>query len=729
MKLRRQILYSAPSLLAPVPVVRMEIAVQPDEAAAGDEGSRATARRLDELLPAIPSRLDPDKSAVPLFPEDRVYLPDEMVARVALSLQREFGFEVGFAQGLPPLAEGTIEACYEYSDPVMGLLAGQLAIVLIDAAWSREGTASGSETGGRLAALHAKGMDALKKNSLGVLTRRIIWECERRDIPWSRIHATQGLVQLGHGHRQKRFHGSYTGDTPYIAVMLATSKQFACDFFRSHGIPVPRQVPVQNANAAVAAARRLGYPVVLKPDRMDKGVGVSINLNDERDVRTAFESARSHGVVLVEQQIPGHDHRITLIHGRMVAAGCNLAARVIGDGRSTVEALIEIANSDPRRGKQDYCILTTIVVDKEILRNLEEQNITLDSIPEKGTIIALRRWWCHASDHTAEDLTDMVHPDNKSMFERAARLIGLDIAGIDFITPDISRPWTEVGGGINEINPTPGLNTHVRAGAPDIISMVIDAFFSPDNDGRIPTAAIAGTAGAARGVAEILESAGHTVGLATTQGVEIDKTVITRDDSSGQAGAHMVLGDPLTGAAVLQYSAGRISSEGLGLDKAGVGAVMTMAAVGQTAAETQASTALEDSMGLIVKVARELVVLDAEDPSCVSLASHSRAKRVCWIASDPDLPLIADHINKGGVAVAVANRDGVATICLWDSKKSTALAPVAGPDDAGRETAHNDVVETMFAAAIAYGLSVPLPVIAEVLAKKTWVRRRPNPPH
>ncbi|RLA50173.1 MAG: hypothetical protein DRR42_13860 [Gammaproteobacteria bacterium] len=681
----------------------MEIALQTDEVTVSHEKSSIAVRQLNKIFPSVLSRLNPDKAATPLFTTDRFLSSAEMVAQVALALQREFGFEVEFARGRSPTMEGTAEVCYQHSDPVLGVLVGRMAVVLV-----RE---AASDDDKRMATLYDQSINSLKNNAPAVLTRRIVWEAEKRNIPWSRIHATEGYVQLGHGYKQRRFNGSYTGNTPYIATKIATAKYLACDFFRSHGIPVPQQIRVLDADGAVAAALRIGYPVVLKPERMDKGLGVHINLIDEQSVREAFDSARSHGRVLIEQQIPGDDYRITLIHGRMVAAGRSQAAQVVGDGHSTIRKLIEIVNSDLRRGTQDYCELSTIVADDEIIRTLEEQKMTLDSKPETGTIIALRRWWRNGTDHSAEDMTGLVHPINRTMFERAARLIGLDIAGVDFITPDISRPWTEVGGAINEINPTPGLNTHIRAGAPAIIPMVVDTFFPVDEDGRIPTAAVCGTVGTARRAAEILESTGYKVGLATTQGVEIDKTMVTEQDSSGLSGAHMVLGDPLTSAAVLQLSVGKIKSEGLAVDKIGVGAVMDPGTDDKSGAQVEVSTELESSMGLIVKAAQDLVILSADDPLCTSLASLSQAKSLCLIASNPDSPLMADHINKGGLAITVTDIKGVASICLWDRQKATVLAPVAVESKAAEQI----LIETMFAIAITYGLNVLLTDIAVAL--------------
>lgn len=702
MKLLRQNLLQGLNLLAAVPVVRIELAVGSEELAGAEARARTAARLLAELLPPIPPRSAPSRPAVPVFPEQRSYAPEEMAAHVALALQREFGFEVEFARGLAAAASETRAACFQYGDTALGLAAGMLAVALVDAAWSAAAAPAGSPARDRPRQLLADSIKAMKDRALGVGTRYIVWEGERRGIPWSRLGGNPSVmtVALGHGRKLRRFFGSYSGDTGFIGARLATFKHGASELMRSHGIPVPRQALVDNGDAAVAAARRIGYPVVVKPESADMGHGVRINLTDERAVRDAFAAARVFGSVLVAEQLVGDDCRVSLIRGRMIAAARNIAARVIGDGRSTVEQLIAALNRDPRRSSKDYSAHQTIVVDDDINTTLAAQSLALASIPRAGAVVQLRRWWRPFRDHSTDDLTAIVHPANRAMLERAARLIGLDIAGIDFMTPDISRPWTEVGGAILEINPNPGLNIHVRAGAPDVFRMLVEAFFPPGDDGRIPTAAIIGSPTAARRVAAILSAAGVKAGLATSDGIEIDQALVADKNYSAPTRTQMVLGDPAVEAAVLQFSADRIADYGLGLDKAAVGAVLSL---------TDAADALADCAALIVNAAAEVVVLNADDPGCVRLVGHSRAKRICWVARGGDQPLIAEHIRGGGLAVTPVERDGIAMIGLWDRGEARALAPAAG-------TAA-DRAETMFAAAIAFGLGVPAPMIAAALVR------------
>ncbi|UCE31397.1 MAG: acetate--CoA ligase family protein, partial [Burkholderiales bacterium] len=538
--LRRQQILNGPNLIAPVPVIRLELALRDAERAQrAPESSRA---RLLAQGPTLASL----QAAATIA---------DLVAQVALALQRAFGDDVRLATPAARSGRDRIELAHEYREGVLGLLAGRVAVSLVDAALVEPPEPDTVPT--RLAQLHAQLVGQMRQRALSVLGRRISWEAQRRGIPCSRLHPNQRFIRLGQGRKSRRFLGSYSDATGYLPTMLATSKRTAADVLRAHGFPVPRQALAVDADEAVAAAASIGYPVVVKPERADRGLGVSIDLADEPAVRAAFAEANRFGPVLVEEQVTGEDHRVTVIQDRMVAAGRDIAARVTGDGRSTVRELIDALNEDPRRSELDFSPLKPVRPDDDILRTLASQGLALEDVPGAGQLVRLRTWWIPASDHTAEDLTDRIHPANRAMIERAVRLIGLDVAGVDFITPDISRPWREVGGAITEINPTPGLNTHGRAGAPDILRLLLEAFFPPGDDGRVPIAILIdgpGQDAAARvalRAAAVLQAAGPAVGAATARGVLVGGIDAAPGDHAGMRGARMVLDDPLTEAAVL----------------------------------------------------------------------------------------------------------------------------------------------------------------------------------
>ncbi|MDJ0948750.1 MAG: acetate--CoA ligase family protein [Alphaproteobacteria bacterium] len=707
MIIHRQIAYRGASLFAAEPVVQMTVDARSVDVTRPGPLSAHVAARLARLSTTIADQFglgedDADRSESP--PELSLA---EIVGLTALAVQQEFGYAVGFVHVLPGADDGTVDVVYAQRDLANGLLAGEAAVALVNAALADE-TETGDE---RLAGMLTRLLDEVRRNTLSVPTRRAVWEAERRGIPWYRLHPTEDYVHLGQGHKRKRFRRNYTNETTYAATMLASNKLFAGDLFGANGLPVPRRIMVTDADAAVSAARQIGFPVVVKPNYQDMGMGVSIGLRTEDDVRAAFEKAGAYGQALVEEHIRGDDFRLTVIHGRMVAAGQDIAPRVFGDGRSSVRELIEIENRDPRRGDRDYSILTRLKIDQEVISNLAQQGHSPDSIPEAGEMVKLWPWWRIAPDSMAKDVTDRVHPANRAMAERAARLIGLDVAGVDFLTPDITRPWSEVGGAINEINPTPGLNTHLRSGVADIVRMVVDASFPPGDDGRIPTAAITGTRGAtgiAGRVAAILASAGHTVGLATADGVEIAEDRVSQGDFAGVIGANMVLSDPLTTAGVLETSVDGIRRDGLAFDRSTVGAVIDAADDGES----------RPALGLVLETASALAVLNAEDPASVSLAPHSGARRLCWVARDPTHALVARHIADGGLAVALADADGGPALTLWDQAQATPILPLSALGS-GREGSADQVIrDAAFAAAIAYGLGVSTEHIRQGLAIK-----------
>jgi cyanophycin synthetase len=548
---------------------------------------------------------------------------------------------------------------------------------------------------------------------LGLETVLLVAEAARRDIPWTRLAGN--CVQLGHGHRQRRLYLQFTDATANIAVLLSTQKPTATQVMAAAGIPVPAHLQATDEEAAVRAARRLGYPLVLKPTATDRGIGVCLNVTDEAKVRQVFPAVRRHGVVLVERQEPGFDHRLLVADGRLIAAARRLPAQVVGDGKSTVAALVEAVNADPRRGLAHTTILERIVVDDEALRVLAGQGLRPDSVPETDRRVELRFTANLSTGGTSEDVTDRVHPENRLMAERAARVIGLDLAGIDFITTDISRSHLEVGGVVCEINPTPGFRPHLAApGSPDVVPLVMATLFPAGGNGRIPLAMITGTNGkttTSRMVAAILKAAGHTVGLAGTDGVEVDGVRVAADDLAGPKGAIMLLRDPAVTAAVLETARGGIINYGLGVDACSVAAVLNIGAdhLGIDGIET-----LEDLArvkGRVLAVARDAAVLNADDRHCMALAGAVRAARLILVAGDPHDPAVARHLAAGGLGVTLAT-DGVEQRIMARSGSDEVLTlELARIPATFGGAAEFNVQNAMFAAAIGLGLGLPAAAI------------------
>src|SRR4029077_5063332 len=404
-----------------------------------------------------------------------------------------------------------------------------------------------------------------------------------RDMPWIRLN-DRSLVQLGHGKYQRRIQATVTSETRHTAVEIASDKRLTNQILSDLGLPVPRQARVRGPEDAVEAAEKLGYPVVVKPLDGNHGKGVSINLTTSEQVRAAFEEAYEHSsVVIVETFQEGHDYRILVVDGKVVAAAQRVPGHVGGDGAHTIAELVEIVNQDPRRGIGHEKVLTRLELDAQGLRLIEEAGLTPESVLAGGQVFYLRSTGNLSTGGTSVDKTDAIHYDNRIMAERAVKAIGLDVGGVDFISPDIGRSHKEAGGAIVEVNAAPGFRMHTAPteGKPrDVAGPVLDLLFPKGTPYRIPIAAITGTNGkttTTRMVGHILKLSGDTVGMTTSDGVYIDGELTVSGDMTGPWASHLVLRDPSVDAAGLETARGGIVRAGLGGRKGQGGAVLNVA--------------------------------------------------------------------------------------------------------------------------------------------------------
>ena len=492
---------------------------------------------------------------------------------------------------------GQYDMLYAYEDETTGLAAGRAALELIESLLPPElGRVEGLD---RIAPpapgdgpAHVARL--ARRSSLGPSTAALVAEARRRRIPVRRLNE-MSLIQLGHGRRQQRIRASVTGHTGLIATELAADKDLARRLLAQGGIPVPRGQAVRTEEEAVAAARTLRWPLVVKPLDANHGRGVTLGCATEADVRAAFAVAAPHARrVIVEEYLRGRDHRVLVVDGHVVAVAERVPAHVVGDGLNPIEALIAFSNADPRRGVGHSAVLTRIAIDDALHAELARAGLTLASVPEPGQRIDLRATANLSTGGTAIDRTDAIHPANAAIARRAAAIIGLDIAGLDVVTPDIARPLPETGGGIIEVNAAPGLRMHIAPseGTPrDVAKPVLAMLFPGRATGRIPVIAITGTNGKSttgRMVKHILRQAGHCVGLTNTSGVLIDEQLVQAGDATGPKSARLVLGDPTVDVAVLETARGGMLREGLGFDRADIGCVLNVSAdhLGQAGVET-----------------------------------------------------------------------------------------------------------------------------------------------
>ena len=552
---------------------------------------------------------------------------------------------------------------------------------------------------------------------LGPTTQALVDEAIRRGIPVNRLDE-QSLVQLGYGSRQRRIRASVTGHTSLIGAELAGNKQAARRILADAGLPVPRGAVVRSAAEAVVEARRLRYPVVIKPLDGNHGRGVTTGIVDDASAEAAFELAARHSRrVIVERQLPGSDHRILLVGGRMVAAAQRVPARVIGDGASTIEELIERINTDPRRGTGHEKMLTRITPDAAMHALLERAGRTLASVPAAGQIVTLRDTANLSTGGTAIDCTDDIHPDNVFISEQAALAIGLDVAGVDFLSPDITRPVRETGGGIVEVNAAPGFRMHLEPtmGSPrDVARPVIASLFPPGTRSRIPIFAITGTNGKSttvRMVARILRQAGLRVGFTSTSGIYVNERQLIAGDASGPKSARNVLRNPGVDAAVLECARGGILREGLGFDSCDIGAVLNVSAdhLGLKGVDTVEDLARVKSVVARSVARRGHAVLNADDPQTVAMACHVRGK-IVWFSmhGGTTMPLhVRDHIADDGVAVVLDNGE---IVLHRAGKRHTVMPAAAIPATLAGAAAFN-VQNALAAAAMTAAHDIDLAVI------------------
>ncbi|MEM8983211.1 MAG: cyanophycin synthetase, partial [Pseudomonadota bacterium] len=478
-----------------------------------------------------------------------------------------------------------------------------------------------------------------QRKELGPSTASLVAAAEARDIPWLRLN-DYSLVQFGHGKYQQRIQATITSKTTNIAVEISCDKEDTHNLLNDLGLPVPHQRMVYSPREAVRAANRIGYPVVVKPLDANHGRGVSINLSDDATVASAFETARERGksrAVLVESFITGMDHRMLVVNGELVAVAKRVPGHVVGDGKHTIAELIDIVNEDPRRGIGHEKVLTKIEVDQQAERLLNLAGLSVDSVLDDGAVFYLRSTANLSTGGTAIDVTDSVHPDNRAMAERAVLAVGLDVGGVDFLTDDISQSYKDIGGAIVEVNAAPGFRMHVAPseGEPrDVSGKVLDMLFPEGSPSRIPIAGITGTNGkttTARMLSHILKTAGHVVGSTSTEGVYIDGHLTVKGDMTGPSAAQIVLRDPSVDIAVMETARGGILRAGLGYQSSDVACVLNVAADHLGIRGINTLEQLAEIKRVVVEVAEDTAVLNADDPLVIRMADHTKAQHLCYV--------------------------------------------------------------------------------------------------
>ena len=641
---------------------------------------------------------------------------------VALQLQQEAGHDL--RRGKTRMVKGSpglYNVVYGYRDEGVGLAAGSLAVTLVNHLVETDAEFDFAEE-----------MDTFlrkaERTAFGPSTGAIIEEAVARDIPFIRLNSAS-LVQLGQGVHQQRIRATMTSKTGALAVDIASDKDMTTTLLASAGLPVPKQETIRTAAGAVAAARRIGYPVVLKPLDGNHGRGVCLDLMNEDEVREAFvvaESESRRGYVIVESMVVGRDYRCLIVGGKMRAIAERVPAHVLGDGEHTVAELVEITNADPRRGVGHEKVLTKIKVDDAAVELVRDQGFTLDAVPPAGTLVKLALTGNMSTGGISIDRTFDAHPDNVEIAEEAARLIGLDVAGIDFICPDIAEPVREAGGAICEVNAAPGfrMHTHPTIGEPQFIAKpVVDLLFPPGAPSRVPIVAVTGTNGkttTSRMLAHIMKGIGRKVGMTSTDGIVIDERLVFKADASGPRSARMVLMNPRVDFAVMEVARGGILREGLGYDRNDVAVVTNVAPdhLGLRGVDTLEQ--LADVKAVIVEaVPRDgVAVLNADDPLVRKMRRRCSGS-VLWFSVAPPGSKVAefidDHCRRGGRAVVLEPTDKGDMIVIRHGSRSMQLAWTHLLPSTFGGTAMFNVANAMAAAGAAFAVGAGLHEIRQGL--------------
>ena len=550
--------------------------------------------------------------------------------------------------------------------------------------------------------------DLVDEHCLGPSTGCIVEAAQDRRIPSIRLN-DGNLVQLGYGRKLRRIWTAETDRTAAIAEGISRDKDLTKRLLAGCGVPVPEGREVSDADDAWAAAEDIGVPVVVKPANANHGRGVSAELTKREEVATAYELARRYSkYVLVERFIRGNEHRLLVVGKQMVAAVAGETVWITGDGRSTVRQLLDSQiNIDPRRGPEQEFPLDLLIPERDAkLRfELERQGYSADSVPAEGARVLVQR-----NGNIAYDVTDQVHPDTARLVALAARVVGLDIAGIDLVVEDIRRPLREQGGAIVEVNAGPGLLMHLKPaiGAPRPVGRaIVDHLFATADDGRIPVIGVSGTRGkttVARLIAHLMRFSGQRVGLACSDGLYLDSRRLEDGDAARFEPSQRVLMNPGAEVAVIENSFETILKEGLAYDRCQVG-VLT-----RIDPEAHFGDYYIDSSDRVFNVLRSQIdvvlrrgtgVLNADDPLQADMADLCDGE-VIWYSTHADNGIVGSHVQSGGRAVIV--RDG--QIRLLEAERTEVLCPLASLPLTDGEPLHaTENLLAALAAAWSLGLS------------------------
>lgn len=585
---------------------------------------------------------------------DRGTWMGHVIEHIALEIQTLAGMETGFGRTRETKTPGIYNVVFSYTEENVGLYAAEASVRIAEA------LIAGSDYNPEVDI--QKMREIREQVRLGPSTGSIVEEAVARDIPWIRL-GTNSLVQLGYGVNQMRFQATITCKTSSIAVDIACNKEQTKKMLHAASIPVASGGICVDEEDLEAVVNKIGYPIVLKPLDGNHGKGASINVKTWEDALSGLAYAKKYSHrVIVEKFITGYDFRVLIIDNKLVAAAKREPAHVKGNGKKTIQQLIEETNLDPRRGYGHENVLTEITVDRDTTDLLEKLGYTLETVPQKDEVVYLKSTANLSTGGTSVDITDMMHPENIFLCERISRVVGLDICGVDIMAENLTQPLKETGGCILEVNAAPGFRMHLAPseGLPrNVAAPVIDMLYPPGKPSRIPIIAVTGTNGkttTTRLIAHIVKNNGYRVGFTTSDGIYVQNHLMEKGDTTGPISAEYILKDPTVEFAVLETARGGILRSGLGFSRCDIGIITNIQAdhLGLSDIHT-----LDDLARVKATVVRSIkkdgwAILNAEDDQCLKIANELSCN-VAYFSMDENNPKVVQFAKEGKIVAVYEN--------------------------------------------------------------------------
>jgi len=622
--------------------------------------------RLENLLPTLIEHRCSEGCRGGFFQRvDRGTWMGHVIEHIALEIQTLAGMDVGFGRTRETKTPGVYNVVFNYLEEKVGIYAAKAAVKIAEALIAGEDYDLTDDI---------QNMKEIREDvRLGPSTASIVDEAVSRDIPFLRL-GRNSLIQLGAGVNQMRFQATITCKTSNIAVDIACNKEQTKKMLDDASIPVAKGDICYDEEDLKDTIDDIGYPIVIKPLDGNHGKGASINVTNWEDAVKGLKHAKEYSRrVIVEKFVTGFDFRVLVINNEVIAAAQRVPAHVIGNGKNTIQELIDITNEDPRRGYGHENVLTEITIDRTTERLIDNAGYTLDSVLPEDETLYLKSTANLSTGGTSVDVTDLMHPENVFIAERISRVIGLDICGIDIMAPNLTQSLKENGGVILEVNAAPGFRMHLAPseGLPrNVAAPVIDMLYPPGKPSRIPIISVTGTNGkttTTRLISHIVKNNGYRVGFTTSDGIYIQNHMMEKGDTTGPISAEYILKDPTVEFAVLETARGGILRSGLGFKVCDIGVITNIQEDHLGISDIHDLKDLSRVKSVVVESVKKdgWAVLNGEDENCLEIAK-SLSCNVALFSLDENCPAIIEHCAEGGIAAIYEN--GFITIKKGDWK-------------------------------------------------------------